>query len=62
MNDQVPASRPQCPLCGNGEFRQEEGKIDSKWGATAHKVIILSCSRCGHILLFSRGRTIWDFD
>ncbi len=62
MSDQQSGSRPQCPLCGNAEFQREEGKIDSKWGATAHKVIILICLRCSHILLFSGGRTIWDFD
>ncbi len=53
---------PQCPLCGNDQFQREEGKIDSKWGVTAHKVILLICTRCGHVLLFSEGRTIWDFD
>ena len=53
---------PPCPLCGNRSYRQERGKIDSEWGITAHRVVILICEQCGHILLFDEGRTMWDFD
>jgi len=51
-----------CPLCGNTAFRKEEGKIDSKWGFTAHKVTLMICKRCQFIMQFFKGRTIWDFD
>ena len=53
---------PTCPICGNLQFRQEKGKIDSAWGVMAHRVEILICENCGYILLFSEGRTIFDFD
>ena len=52
----------KCPLCGSGSFSTEMGKIDSKWGFTAHKVTLQICNTCGFIMQFSRGRTIWDFD
>jgi len=51
-----------CPLCKSQEFTQEQGKIDSKWGLTAHKITLQICNKCGFIMQFSRGRSIWDFD
>lgn len=55
-------TKPRCPLCGNAEFQREKGKIDSEWGMTAHKVDMLVCTRCGNVLLFYEGNTIFDFD
>ncbi|NJE84837.1 hypothetical protein E3E23_03170 [Thermococcus sp. CX2] len=52
----------KCPLCGGTDFRVEEGKLDSKWGLTAHKVKIVICRNCGYVMMFYKGRTIWDFD
>jgi uncharacterized protein len=43
-------------------FRQEEGKFDSAWGFTAHRVTMLVCERCSYILTFYDGNTIFDFD
>ena len=54
--------RPRCPICGHEKFGFEKGKIDSEWGVTAHRVDILICERCGNVLLFYEGRTIFDFD
>lgn len=51
-----------CPLCGGSKFTREEGKMDSKWGFTAHKVIIMICDKCQFVMNFSKGRSIWDFD
>ncbi|PVX26085.1 MAG: hypothetical protein CW716_06755 [Candidatus Bathyarchaeum sp.] len=51
-----------CPLCQNTDFEKQEGKIDSKWGFTAHKITLMICSRCRFIMSFSKGRTIFDFD
>jgi predicted nucleic-acid-binding Zn-ribbon protein len=53
---------PACPLCGNTAFRQEEGKLDSVWGFTAHRVRLLICERCQYVMTFYDGNTIWDFD
>ena len=55
-------SLPTCPLCGNGTFRREEGKLDSAWGLTAHRVRMLICERCSYVLAFYEGNTIFDFD
>ena len=55
-------SRPRCPMCGNDTFQQERGKIDSAWGMTAHRVVILICDRCAYVLQFYEGNTIFDFD
>ncbi|USS41797.1 zinc ribbon domain-containing protein [Thermococcus aggregans] len=52
----------KCPLCGGTSFKVEEGKLDSKWGFTAHKVKIVICETCGYVMMFYKGRTIWDFD
>ena len=41
---------------------QEEGKLDSAWGLTAHRVRMLICERCQYVLTFYEGNTIWDFD
>ena len=53
---------PACPLCGNRTFQQEEGKLDSAWGLTAHRVRMLICERCQYVMMFYEGNTIWDFD
>ncbi|NIR86148.1 hypothetical protein GWO13_00710 [Candidatus Bathyarchaeota archaeon] len=51
-----------CPLCQSTEFEKQEGKMDSKWGFTAHKITLMICKNCRFILSFSKGRTIFDFD
>ena len=51
-----------CSLCNSQDFAKDSGRLDSKWGWTSFKVIMLSCKRCGHIELFNKGRSIWDFD
>ena len=55
-------TRPVCPLCMNDTFQQEEGKVDSKWGWTAHRVRLLICDRCQFVLTFYEGNSIFDFD
>ena len=60
-----PATQPRlptCPLCGGQRFRQEEGRLDSKWGFTTHRMILLVCENCQFILHFYDGNSIWDFD
>jgi len=52
----------RCPLCGNLDFDREEGRIDSRWGVTSHKVVMMVCRNCGLILQFTAGRGIFDFD
>jgi uncharacterized protein len=36
-----------CPLCHGTEFDQEEGRMDSRWGLTSHKLVLKICQRCG---------------
>ena len=36
--------------------------IDSEWGVTAHRVLLLICERCSYVLSFYEGNTIFDFD
>jgi hypothetical protein len=52
----------KCSLCGRQDFARDRGRLDSKWGLTSFKVVMLTCRYCGHIELFSKGRSIWDFD
>jgi uncharacterized OB-fold protein len=51
-----------CTLCGNQDFARDKGRLDSKWGFTSFKVIIMTCKNCGHVELFNKGRSIFDFD
>ena len=53
---------PVCPLCGWRRFRKEEGRLDSKWGFTSHKMILLICEQCHFVLHFYDGHSIFDFD
>ena len=56
-------SNPQCLWCRKKVgFKEEVGKLDSKFGLSAHKVRIFICNNCGYSHLFSLGRSIWDFD
>jgi len=52
----------KCLICGNTTFDREEGRIDSRWGITSHKLVMMICLRCGFVHQFSAGRGIWDFD
>lgn len=52
----------KCTLCGGQDFAKDKGRLDSKWGWTSFKVIMMSCKNCGHIELFNKGRSIFDFD
>jgi hypothetical protein len=52
----------RCPLCQGMEFEREQGRIDSRWGFTSHKLVLMICTRCGLVLQFSAGRGIFDFD
>ena len=58
------AARPvlQCPLCQNRDFDQEEGRMDSRWGFSSHRLVLMICRSCGLVLQFSAGRGFWDFD
>ncbi|MFW9905585.1 MAG: zinc ribbon domain-containing protein [Candidatus Thorarchaeota archaeon] len=52
----------RCSLCGGQDFANDTGRLDSKWGFTSFKVVMCTCRRCGHIELFNKGRSIFDFD
>ncbi len=49
-----------CPLCGGTSFQQEEGRLDSKWGLTSHKMTLLVCDNCRYILHFYDRNSIFD--
>ena len=51
-----------CPLCDGRDFDRQQGRIDSRWGITSHKVVMMICRNCGLILQFNAGRGIFDFD
>jgi hypothetical protein len=52
----------RCPVCGSQEFERQEGRMDSRWGITSHKLVLMICQRCRLVLQFSAGRGIFDFD
>ena len=52
----------RCPLCDGREFDQQQGRMDSRWGLTSHKLVLMICRRCGLVLQFSAGRGLFDFD
>lgn len=52
----------KCPLCGGTQFDQQQGRMDSRWGLTSHKLVLKICQKCGLVLQFSAGRGIFDFD
>ena len=54
-----------CTLCGNEgseNFSKDVGRLDSKWGFTSFKLVMMTCNRCGHVEMFNQGRSIFDFD
>ena len=60
--DDVQQRQLRCPVCGSVEFDKEEGRIDSRWGFSSHKIVMMVCRTCGLVLQFSAGRGIFDFD
>lgn len=51
-----------CSVCRGSAFDREQGRIDSRFGFTSHKVNILICKQCRFVMLFGEGRSIFDFD
>ncbi|MFO1540577.1 MAG: hypothetical protein ACKOTZ_09085 [Chloroflexota bacterium] len=52
----------RCPLCTSTAFDRQQGRMDSRWGFTSHKLVLMICRACGLVLQFSAGRGVWDFD
>lgn len=52
----------KCPLCSSTEFQDEKGRLESQWGLSEHKVDMVICKQCGHVMLFSQGRTWWQWE
>jgi hypothetical protein len=52
----------KCPLCGGTAFERQRGRMDSRWGLTSHKLVLMICQRCRLVLQFSAGRGIFDYD
>ena len=48
------AAKPvlKCPLCAGTEFDQQQGRMDSRWGITSHKLVLQICRQCGLVLQF----------
>ena len=44
-----------CPVCGGTSFRQEEGRMQNRWGMGSHIFTIRICDRCSHSLIFHQG-------
>ena len=38
-----PSPCSKCPLCGGLEFEEEQGRMDSRWGITSHKLVLHIC-------------------
>lgn len=59
-----PQSRPvlRCPLCQGTQFEQQESRQDSLWGFTSHVMLLMICTGCNHVLHFSGGNSLFDFD
>lgn len=56
------APRLACPLCHGTEFDQQQGRMDSRWGITSHRMTMMICRRCRYILSFYDRHSIFDFD
>ena len=52
----------KCPLCTGTEFERQQGRMDSRWGITSHKLVLQICRNCGLVLKFAAGRGLFDFD
>ncbi len=61
-HDNAERAQLRCPVCGGVDFEQQEGRMDSRWGVTSHRLVLMICLRCRLVLQFSAGRGIFDFD
>ena len=50
-----------CPLCHGIEFDRQQGRLDSRWGFTSHRMTMMICRRCRYILHFYDSHSIFDF-
>jgi hypothetical protein len=51
-----------CPLCHGTQFDRQQGRLDSRWGFTSHRMTMMICRRCRYILHFYDSHSIFDFD
>ncbi|WP_420113893.1 hypothetical protein [Pseudactinotalea sp.] len=45
----------QCPVCNGTSFREEEGKVETRWGMSKHVLTMRVCQSCAHVLFFYQG-------
>ncbi|WP_328996352.1 hypothetical protein OG394_17045 [Kribbella sp. NBC_01245] len=59
---QAPQPQLFCPLCRGNQFQQEEARSDSRWGFTSHRMTLMICVSCRHVLHFYDDHSIFDFN
>lgn len=42
----------RCPVCRGVHFREEEGRLQTRWGMGSHILTMKICRRCGNVLFF----------
>ena len=50
-----PSSELVCPVCRGSSFRDEEGRLQTRWGMSSHVLTMKVCDRCSYVLLFHQG-------
>jgi predicted nucleic-acid-binding Zn-ribbon protein len=58
--DLMTAPQLACPLCRCTQFQREEGRLESRWGMTRHRMVLLICQQCRYVLHFYDRHSVFD--
>jgi len=48
-----------CMVCGGREFDEQTSREDSQWGYSSFRMRLMICQRCGFVMQFSLGRSLF---
>jgi hypothetical protein len=48
-----------CGVCGGRSFDEHTSREDSQWGMTTFRMRLLICKRCGFVMQFALGRSLF---
>lgn len=55
-----PKPKPRCPTCDGESYRREVVKLYDEAASQKKPLIMLTCKKCSHVLMWSGGSNIFD--
>ncbi len=50
----------QCIVCDGTDFEAQESREESRWGFTSHRMTLMVCRTCSHVMHFYDAHSMWN--